>query len=767
MDAQEGPPTSAVSQDAPATEWIEEHHADGSLRSRTQAVRVDGALVPDGRHESFHENGQPAVVGQYSGGQMSGAWRAWYPDGTPRIEGEFRDGRRSGRWQLRHANGQLAGVGSYLLGCRDRRWVYFDAEGVKDERESGLYRMHKEVHENRNLRLRCETLGGVLHGEWSSWWPNGVPAAHGRFEHGHRVGDWVFRFQDGSREPGPPSGVYVDGVLSSDAPPPARDPFVFDEELTAADEPAPDVTALPRARRAPGLKSAERERIRTWIGRHLESDDGERRKAELLLVQFGRDALPDLLEVLRTADLETPAGRELARGLHDRVLREIVPRRAPAWPVADDGGRRPLDEARAILRWHAFWELARENEGFWRRLDKSGAPSLLTPELYDGSEPGSVEELAPPPGDEREARLFEARRAARPQRKLRRSVDAALAWLARHQSPDGSFGAVAFTRQCDAPENGVCGGLGNPDHDVGLTALATLAFLADGHTHLQGEHAATVARALTWLRSRQDPETGLVGPRSSHEFLYGHALATQVLAELVQASTDPELQAALESAVRVILAARNPQSAWRYDWPPIGDDDTSVTSWMVSALAAAEGAGIPIEDDVRAGVLRWLVSATEAESGRIGYDAQGAWSARIVNVNDHYPSDAGEAMTGAGLHALYLLGETPASFPEFARSVELLAAKPPLWSEDGLTNDHYYWLHGANALRQVGGKHEDRWREALETALFGAQHEDGELAGSWDPNGPWGSIGGRIYSTAACTLALQAAWREPRAQGGR
>ncbi|MHC4894612.1 MAG: prenyltransferase/squalene oxidase repeat-containing protein, partial [Planctomycetota bacterium] len=32
-------------------------------------------------------------------------------------------------------------------------------------------------------------------------------------------------------------------------------------------------------------------------------------------------------------------------------------------------------------------------------------------------------------------------------------------------------------------------------------------------------------------------------------------------------------------------------------------------------------------------------------------------------------------------------------------------------------------------------------------------------AGSWDPSGPWGTAGGRVYSTALLTLCLEVTYR--------
>ncbi len=48
------------------------------------------------------------------------------------------------------------------------------------------------------------------------------------------------------------------------------------------------------------------------------------------------------------------------------------------------------------------------------------------------------------------------------------------------------------------------------------------------------------------------------------------------------------------------------------------------------------------------------------------------------------------------------------------------------------------------------------WMKALHTAVERHQHPNGSgaRAGSWDPIGPWGPDGGRVYSTAILTLAL-------------
>ncbi len=70
-----------------------------------------------------------------------------------------------------------------------------------------------------------------------------------------------------------------------------------------------------------------------------------------------------------------------------------------------------------------------------------------------------------------------------------------------------------------------------------------------------------------------------------------------------------------------------------------------------------------------------------------------------------------------------------------------------------------YWYWGTLAMFQVGGKPWKTWRDALKTALLDHQRRDGPFAGSFDPAGPWGPDGGRVYSTALALLTLEVYFR--------
>ena len=59
-------------------------------------------------------------------------------------------------------------------------------------------------------------------------------------------------------------------------------------------------------------------------------------------------------------------------------------------------------------------------------------------------------------------------------------------------------------------------------------------------------------------------------------------------------------------------------------------------------------------------------------------------------------------------------------------------------------------------------------KKALEKALLPNQRQDkGNFKGSWDPVGPWGEDGGRVYSTAICALVLEVYYRYAQVLGAR
>ena len=70
-------------------------------------------------------------------------------------------------------------------------------------------------------------------------------------------------------------------------------------------------------------------------------------------------------------------------------------------------------------------------------------------------------------------------------------------------------------------------------------------------------------------------------------------------------------------------------------------------------------------------------------------------------------------------------------------------------------------------MYQMGGNYWKAWNVAMKEAVIENQQREGDEKGSWDPVGPWGYSGGRVYSTALMTLCIEVYYRYARVLGAR
>jgi hypothetical protein len=351
----------------------------------------------------------------------------------------------------------------------------------------------------------------------------------------------------------------------------------------------------------------------------------------------------------------------------------------------------------------------------------------------------------------------------------------ALAWLATHQSREGYWDADGFMLEDRWREQPSSTGKGNPVVDVGLTGLALLAFLGDGNTTSVGPYRDHVGRAVNWLRSVQRDD-GLFGEEVGNPTLYNQSIATLALSEAYRLSgRSPILRAPVEKAVRLLVRARNPYGAWRYGLEPNGDNDTSLTGWMIFALKSAQDAGLTIDKGCFDGAAAWFDSMTDEHNGRTGYawgdggSGRGSLPSRPVHLMDKFPADKSESLTAVALLCRIFMSDAAhlrrwEDHPQhalLAKQAALISAQPPRWDEGGGL-DLYYWYYATYALNQWGGAAWKNWERALGKALLPTQRRENpqdNFYGSWDPADAWGEEGGRVYSTALCALMMEVYYR--------
>ena len=293
--------------------------------------------------------------------------------------------------------------------------------------------------------------------------------------------------------------------------------------------------------------------------------------------------------------------------------------------------------------------------------------------------------------------------------KTEASVDRALAYLAKIQAPDGSWNGQG---------NGV---------DVGIVGLGIMSYLSAGHQPDRGRYGEVLRKATDYL-CRQAQPTGLIANpgHSAGPPMYGHGFATLALAELWGMTRRPDLRDKLERAVRLIINTQNSQGGWRYQ-PRVEDADISVTICQIMALRAAANAGIAVPDEVTSHAIAYVKLCSNKKDG--GFVYQGPYG------------ESGEARTGAGVLALYVMGERDSK--ECQRGLEYLTHITP-----GEFKEH--WAYAAyyctQAMFQAGGNHWKSWYPRMSETLMKKQRTDG----SWDTEGV-----GRAYCTAMGILTLE------------
>lgn len=335
------------------------------------------------------------------------------------------------------------------------------------------------------------------------------------------------------------------------------------------------------------------------------------------------------------------------------------------------------------------------------------------------------------------------------------AVELSLKFLANAQEESGRWNVARWeggllTRSPDGERRDFVAS----DLDVGVTALATLAFLGKNNTLDKGAYHENVQRSVRWLISQQHAN-GFIGlvPKGRNgtvpgnmSGMYGHGMATFALAEAYAMSRDwPEathLRKPVEKAVAFILASQLEDGSWRYFQYQTQGGDMSLFGWQLMALKSAQGAGIPTPSKVRQKMVDFLKTSARGKNGGLaGYRQSAQVSA---------------SMTAEALFCRQMLGvgrETPSSVEAatFLLSPRNAPARQRI--------DLYYWYYGSLAMMQFGGAEWDQWNIRVRDLLISEQEHDGENAGSWPPRDPWSGYGGRIYATAMATMCLEVYYR--------
>jgi hypothetical protein len=297
------------------------------------------------------------------------------------------------------------------------------------------------------------------------------------------------------------------------------------------------------------------------------------------------------------------------------------------------------------------------------------------------------------------------------------SVTRGLQWLASQQGPDGSFGGGRFGK------------------NVAVTALAGLAFMADGHLPGRGEYGEQVRKAAEFVLA-SSTETGLIAADATNGPMYGHGFATLFLGEvygMTQGGGDTRfaerVHQALVKACRLIERTQNDEGGWRYNPVPY-DADISVTICEIMALRSARNAGIEVPKETIDKAVEYVRRCQNPDGG-FKYQAEQGMSA--------WPRSA------AGVAALYYAGIYQDD--ALTKGVEYLT-RNALPDSNNRPETHYFYgvYYTVQSMYLAGGP---AWAKA-----WPAMRE--ELIKRQSTNGSWPDPSvGPSYGTSMALIVLQ------------
>jgi len=293
--------------------------------------------------------------------------------------------------------------------------------------------------------------------------------------------------------------------------------------------------------------------------------------------------------------------------------------------------------------------------------------------------------------------------------KARNAIKRGLAYLAAAQSPEGHYGHDRYGKH------------------VGITALACLAFMADGHLPDRGTYGTHVQRGLAFIVD-QASESGLIAADTSHGPMYGHGFATLFLGEIYGMTADERVRDVLIKAVRLIVATQNKQGGWRYHPIPL-DADISVTICQIMALRSARNAGISVPKGTIDRSIEYVKQCQNRDDGGFRY--------MIGSGTSLFPRSA------AGVASLYYAGvyEDDA----LQQGLQYLLKHKDLNAVP--RSGHYFYgqYYAVQAMFLAGEPYWTQWFSWIRVQLLNKQQQEGE----------WPSAHGSHYGTAMALLILE------------
>ena len=286
------------------------------------------------------------------------------------------------------------------------------------------------------------------------------------------------------------------------------------------------------------------------------------------------------------------------------------------------------------------------------------------------------------------------------------SIEAGLARLVAMQHKDGGFGAK--------------------ESRVAPTALAVLAFLANGKSFDRGAGKKALARAELWLRKRID-KSGWLLDKAGRKRTRRQAIACLALVEAFVQKGGAVREKAARRTLRALEGAQARDGAWGI--APGRPSEARLLGWIVPALFFARRAKLGVPEKV------WKRTDEYIET--------------LIKSEDKLPDP------GACLFAAYLLGVVRTRHAEGAGADQVLAEHPESRRDD---IDLENFMIATYAMYQSRGRWWKQWKKQL-AGLRRRQVKTGAMRGAWDLRKAGGKPRDAVEATALAVLTQQVYYR--------
>jgi len=282
--------------------------------------------------------------------------------------------------------------------------------------------------------------------------------------------------------------------------------------------------------------------------------------------------------------------------------------------------------------------------------------------------------------------------------------------------------------------DGGCGvDIGQPT-DIGCSAMAGLALMAQGNTPVEGPRSREVQRIVSFIlrateNMPQDDITSMTGTQLQNKIgRHAHSFfAALFLAEVIGEGWDTEpVRTGLKRVVAAICGSQTAQGHWGdQSWAPMLG---TVMGWV--SLRASHYAGIKVGNSPEV-TAKHLVDQMRVNLAQ----NQGSWMHTLYK-------------NATGIRVLYAMGmdQDPIATKAFADVKQLVNKDNSAFSQAG--GEEYLAFHLiTETMLQKGGDDWATWFPTMRDKIVGVQNSDGSWTGHH-------CITSRTFCTAAAILVL-------------